>query len=111
MDLDVQLTVLVSNLLVGAANVDMGTKTASEIQLCLLLIHNLRLSCKALKTIVEYNALCLAHYVYAMCTNEVKMVYLSCEHNVIKQFQLNLMWFSRSRHVRSTISRWILMSD
>ena len=66
LNLDVQLTVLVSNLLVGAANVNMDAETASDTQLRLLLVHNMRLSCKAWKTIVdknvEYNALCLARY-------------------------------------------------
>jgi hypothetical protein len=47
LDLDVQLKVFVPNLLVGAAKVDMGAETALDTQLRLLLIHNLRLSCKA----------------------------------------------------------------
>jgi hypothetical protein len=36
--------------------VDMGAKMALDTQLRLLLIHNLRLSCKAWKTIVDKNA-------------------------------------------------------
>ena len=30
---------------------------------------------------VEYNALCLAQYEYAMCPNDVIRVCLPCEHN------------------------------
>ena len=60
---------------------------------------------------VEYNALRLAQYEYAMCPHEVKWACLPREHNLIRQFQLNMMWFSRSRHVSSTISRRILMSN
>ena len=69
LDEDVQLKVLVPNLLVGAANVDMGAETALDTQLRFLLIHSLRLSCKSWKMIVdksaEYNALRLAQYEYA----------------------------------------------
>ena len=115
LDLDIQSSVSVPNLLVGAANVDMGAETALDTKLCLSLIHNLKLCCKAWKTIVDknvkYNALRLAQYEYAMCPNEVKWVYLPREHNLIRQFQLNLMWFSHSRHVSSKILRRILMSD
>jgi hypothetical protein len=56
LDLDVQLRVFVPNLLVGAAKVDMGAETTLNTQLCLLLIHSLRLFCKAWKTIVDKNA-------------------------------------------------------
>jgi hypothetical protein len=80
LDLDVQLKIFVPNLLVGDAKVDMGPHTALDTQLCLLLIHSLRLSYKAWKTIVdksvEYNALRLAQYEYAMCPNDVKRVCL-----------------------------------
>ena len=90
LDLDVQWTVFVPNLLVGAAKVDIGVETTLDTQLCLLLIHSLRPSCKTWKTIVdkyvEYNALCLAHYEYAMCPNEVKRVCLPCEPNLITRF-------------------------
>ena len=69
LDQDVQLIVFVPNLLVGAAKVDMGAGMALDTQLHLLLIHSLRLSCKAWKMIVdksaEYNALRLAQYEYA----------------------------------------------
>ena len=50
---------------------------------------------------VEYNALCLAQYEYAMCPHDVIRVCLSYEHNLIIQCQQNSMWFSRSRHVNS----------
>ena len=115
LDLDLQLIVLAPNLLVGATNVDMGAETALDIKVCLLLIHNLRPSCKAWKMIVdknvEYNALRLAQYEYAMCLNEVKWVCLPREHNLIRRFQLNLMWLSRSRPFSSKISQRILMSN
>ena len=115
LDKDVQLTILVPNLLVGAAKVDMGGETALDTQLRLLLIYSLRLSCKAWKMIVdesaEYNALCLAQYEYVMGPNAVIRVCLPREHNLITQFQLNLMWFSHSRHVSTRISQRILMSD
>jgi hypothetical protein len=92
LDLDVQLRVFVSNLLVGAAKVDMGAETALDIQLHLLLIHSLKLSCKAWKTIVdknaEYNALCFAQYQYAMCPNDVIRVCLSREHNSSLNFNI-----------------------
>jgi hypothetical protein len=106
---------LCSKLVGGCRNVDMGAETALDSQLRLLLIHSLRLYCKAWKTIVdrnaEYNALCLAQYEYAMCSNDVIRVCLPRKHNLITQFQHNLMWFSHSRHVSSNISRRILMSD
>ena len=93
----------------------MGAETALDTQLRLLLIHSLRLSCKAWKTIVdksaEYNALRLAQYEYAMGPNVVPRVCLPREHNLITQFQQNLMWFSHSWHVSSQISWRILMSD
>ena len=97
LDKDVQLRVFVWNLLVGATKVDMGAETALDTQLRLLLIHILRLSCKAWKTIVdksaEFNALRLAQYKYAMGPNAVKKVCLPREHNFITQFQQNSMWF------------------
>ena len=115
LNLDVQLSVLVPNLLVGAANVDMGRDTVLDTQCRLSLIHNLRLCCKAWKTVVdknvEYNALRLAQYEYAMGPNVDFRVCLPREHKLITHFQMNLMWFSQSRHVNSGISRRILMSD
>ena len=115
MDQDVQLTVFVPNLLVGAANVYMGAETALDTQLRLLLVHGLKLSCKAWKTIVDkiakFNALCLAQYEYAMGPNALIRVCLLREHNLITQFQQIIMWFSHSRHVNSRISRRIFLSD
>jgi hypothetical protein len=105
LDQDLQLRVFVSNLLVGAAKVNMDAKTASDTQLHLLLIHRLRISCKAWKTILdkyaEYNVLRLAQYEYAMCPNDVIKVCLPRKHSIITQFQHNLMSFSHSRHVSS----------
>jgi hypothetical protein len=107
--------VLVPNLLVDAANVDTGRLTVLDTQRRLMLIHDLRLCCKAWKTIMdknmEYNALRLAQHEYSMGPNGVRRVYLIRKHNLIHQFQINLMWFSQSRHVSSKISRRIFMSD
>ena len=115
LDKDVQLTVFVPNLLVGATKVDMDVETGVDTHLRLLVIHSLRLSCKAWKTIVdksvEFNALCLAECEYAMWPNDVRKVCLARKHNLITQFQKNLMWFSNSRHVSSRVSRKILMSE
>jgi hypothetical protein len=59
----------------------------------LSLIHDLRLCCKAWKTIVdkdvEYNALRLAQHEYSMGLNGVPRVCLIREHNLIHQFQIN----------------------
>ena len=105
----------IQNLLVGVAKVEMGAKKALDIQLRLLLIHNLRLSCKAWKTIVnkitEHNALRLAQYEYVRSLKDVIRVCLPRGHNLITQFQHNLMWFSCNRHVSSKFLRKILMSD
>ena len=60
---------------------------------------------------VEYNALCLAKYECAMCSNDVIRVCLLRKHNLISQFQHNLMWFSHSRHVNLQILQRILMLD
>ena len=115
LDLDMQLLVLVPNLLVRAANVDMGQDTILDSQRRLSLIHDLRLCCKAWKIVVdksvEYNAFRLAQHEYAMGSNVNFRVCLPREHNLITQFQINLMWFSQSRHNSSRISRKILMSD
>ena len=114
-DLVVQLSVLVPNLLVGAANVNMGAESVLDTKLRLSLKHNLRLCCKAWKTIMdksaEYNAFRLAQYEYAMCPYEVKWACLPRKHNLIRKFRLNMMWLSRSRHISSKFSRRIFMSD
>jgi hypothetical protein len=60
---------------------------------------------------VEYNALHLVQHEYVMGPNGVRRVCLSREHNLIAQFQMNLMWFSQSRHISSRISWRIFMSD
>jgi hypothetical protein len=115
LDQDVQFKILVTNLVVGAANVDMGADTALDTQRRLSLIHDLRLCCKAWKMIVdksvEYNALRLAQHEYAMGPNVDLRVCFPREHNFITQFQMNLMWFSQSRHVSSNFLWKILMSD
>ena len=115
LDLDVQLSILVSNLLVGATKDDMGAESALDTKRRLLLIRKLRLCCKAWKTIVdksaEYNALHLAQYEYAMCPKEVKWACFPREHSLISQFHLNLMWFSCSRHVNTQLPWRIRMLD
>ena len=115
LDKDVQLTMFVPNLLVGAAKVDMGAETPVDTQLSLLVIHSLRLTCKAWKTMVdksaEYNALRLVEYEYTMWPNDIKKVCLARKHYPITQFQENLKWFSNSRHVSSQDSRKILMAN
>jgi hypothetical protein len=92
-DLDVQLSILVPNLFVGAKNMDTGQETVLDTQCPLSLIHDLRLCCKAWKTIVdkdvEYNALRLAQHEYSMGLNGVPRVCLIREHNLIHQFQIN----------------------
>jgi hypothetical protein len=70
LDLDVQLSVLVPNLVVGAAKDYTGRERALDTKRRLLVIGKLRLCCKAWKTIldksVEYIALCLAAHEYSM---------------------------------------------
>ena len=104
MDLDVQLSVLVPNLLVGAANVDMGRDTVLDTQRRLSLIYDLRLCCKAWKTVVdksvEYNALRLAQHEYVMGPNVAFWVCLPREHNLFTQFQMILMWFDLTKSTR-----------
>ena len=90
LDLDVQLSVLVPNILVGAANDYTGRDAVLDTQRCLSLIHDLKLCCKAWKTIdknVEYNALRLAQHEYCMGPNALPMVYLSCKHNSSNYFK------------------------
>ena len=70
LDVVVQLSVLVPNLVLGAAKDYNGRERAFETKRCLLVIGKLRLCCKAWKRIVdgsvEYNALCLAAHEYSM---------------------------------------------
>ena len=114
-NLDIQLSVLVPNLLVGAANDYTCRETVLDTQRHLSLIHNWRLCCKAWKTIVdksvEYNALRLAQHGYSIGPNALPMVCLPHEHNLIKLFQMNFMLFSLSRHATTKIYRLIFMSD
>ena len=115
LDLDVQLSVLVPNLVLGAANDFMGRKKAFETKRRLVLIGKLRLCCKAWKNIVdnsvEYNALRLAAHEFRMGPHALPKLCLPREHNLVKLFKLNLMLFSHSRHVTSTISEGILRSE
>ena len=60
---------------------------------------------------VEYNALRLAAHEYSMGPHRSPELCLSREHNLVTLFKLNLMLFSQSRHVTSTISERILRSE
>jgi hypothetical protein len=115
LDLDVQLSILVPNLVLGAAKYLIGRERAFETKRRLVLIGKLRLCCKAWKMIVdstvEYNALRLAAHVYSMGPNGIPELCLPREHNLVKLFKLNFMLFSESRHVTSRISQRILRSD
>ena len=61
LDLDIQLFILVSNLLVGTTKDDVGAESTLDLKRRLMVVRKLRLCCKAWKTIVdksaEYNAL------------------------------------------------------
>ena len=115
LDLDVQLSVLVPNLVVGAAKDHTSRERAFDTKRRLLLIGKLRLCCKAWKLIVdssvEYNALRLAAHEFKMGPHALPMLCLPREHNLVKLFKLNFMLFSQSRHVTTTISERILRSD
>ena len=115
LDIDVQLSVLVPNLVLGAAKDLIGREMALETKRRLVLIGKLRLCCKAWKRIVdstmEYNALRLAAHEFRMGPHALPMLCLPREHNLVKLFKLNLMLFSHSRHVTTTISERILRSD
>lgn len=73
LDQDVQLEMFVPNMVVGDMKVDLGAETAMDTLLRLQAMHNMRLSCKAWRTIVdksnEYNALRLAEYDCAIWLN------------------------------------------
>jgi hypothetical protein len=105
LDVDVQLSVLVPNLVLGAAKDLIGWERAFETKRRLLVIGKLRLCCKAWKiivdNIVEYNALRLAAHEYSMGPHALPELYLPREHNLVKLFKLNFMLFSKSRHVTS----------
>ena len=112
LDENAQLEVLVLNLLVGASKVNLGAETAAGTLLRLQAMHKMRLSCKTWKVVVdksiEYNALCLAEYNCAMWPNDWGRRYMSREYNIVTQFRENMMWFSKSRHVTTRVSRRIL---
>ena len=95
LDEQFQLEVLFPNILVGAANVDMGGELSRITLLWLQTIHNLRLVCKAWKLVVdktiEYNTLYLAKYNYAIRPNYTTMRFMSVENNIV--------FFSREHEV------------
>ena len=103
LDEQVQLEVLVPNILVGAANVELGGESSRHTLLRLWTIHNLRLVCKAWKSVVdkstEYNALRLAEYNYAIYPNHMTTRFMSIENNIVNLFQENMKCFTKSRHV------------
>jgi hypothetical protein len=111
----VQLSVLVSNLVLGAAKDLISRERAFETKRLLVLIGKLRLCCKAWKkivdSIVEYNALRLAVIEYSMGPHRIPELCLPREHNLVKLFKLNFMLFSESRHVTSKIFQRILRPD
>lgn len=115
LDLDVQLSVLVPNLVVGAAKDFTSRERAFDTKRRLLVIGKLRLCCKAWKGIVdssvEYNALRLAAHEYSMGPHALPQLCLPREHNLVKLFKLNFMLFSQSRHLNPKISKRILRSD
>jgi hypothetical protein len=98
LDLDVQLSVLVPNLVLGAAKNLIGRERALETKRCLVLIGKLRICCKAWKNIVdstvEYNALRLAAHEFRMGRHGIPELCLPREHNMVKFFKLNFMLFS-----------------
>ena len=99
----------------GAAKDYTSREKALDTKRRLLLIGKLRLCCIGWKNIVdnsvEYNALRLAAYEFMMGPHALPELCLSREHNLVKLFKLNLMLFSQSRHVTSTISERILRSE
>ena len=115
MDPDVELSVLVPNLVVGATKDFTGRERAFDTKRRLLVIGKLRLCYKAWRMIVdkivEYNALRLAAHEYDMGPHGFPQSCLPREHNLVKLFQLNLMLFSQSRHVSMQLPWRILLSD
>jgi hypothetical protein len=108
LDLNVQLSVLVPNLVLGAAKDLIGRERAFETKRRLVLIGKLRLCCKAWKRIVdsmvEYNVLRLAAHEFRMGLHGIPQLCLPREHNLVKLFKLNFMLFSQSRHATLRIS-------
>ncbi len=116
LDIDVQLSVLVPNLVLGAAKDFIGQERAFQTKRRLVLIGKLRICCKAWKDIVdctvEFNALRLAAHEFRMGPHALpEICYLPREHNLVKLFKINLMLFSQSRHITSQISKRILRSE
>ena len=115
LDLHVELSVLVPNLVLGAAKDFIGRERAIETKRRLVLIGKLRLCCKEWKRIVdstvEYNALRLAAHEFRMGPHALPEFCLPREHNLVKLFKINLMLFSQSRHVTSHISKRIMRSE
>ena len=98
LDLDVQLSVLVPNLVVGAAEDYTSREKAFDTKRGLLVIGKLWLCCKAWKNIVdsrvEYNALRLAAHEFRMGAHALPQLCLPRDHNLVKLLKLNLMLFS-----------------
>jgi hypothetical protein len=92
--------------------VDLGAETPGEILHRLQAMHTMRLTCSSWKTVVdrstEYNALRLAEYDCAMWPNDWRRRYSPREYNIVTQFQENMVWFSRSRHLTTRVPRRIL---
>ena len=107
-----QLEVLVPNILVGAANVDLCGQSSRINLIQLRTIHTLRVVCKAWKSVVdkstEYNALRMAEYNYAIYPYQKTIRFMSIENNIVDLFQENMKCFTKSRHVSTTLSREIL---
>ena len=110
-----ELEVLVANMVVGATEVDLGAEMATDTLLRLQAMHNMRLSCKAWKTIVdkstEYNALRLAKYDCAMWPNDWRRRFMTRKYNIVTQFHENMKWFSKSRHLTTWVSRKTLRAS
>ena len=90
LDLDVQLSVLVPNIVVGAAKDYTGRERAFDTKRRLLVIGKLRLCCKTWKIIVdstvEYNTLRLAAHEYSIGPSALPELCLPREHNLVKFF-------------------------
>jgi hypothetical protein len=89
LDLDVQLSVLVPNLVMGAAKDCTGRDRAFETKRRLLVIGKLRQCCKAWKMIVdssvEHNAFRLAAHEYSTGPSALPMLCLPREYNQPRQ--------------------------
>ena len=112
LDEQVQQEVLVPNILVGAANVDLCGQSSRMTLIRLRTIPTLRLVCKAWKFVVdqstEYNALRLAEYNYAIYPYQKTIRFMFIENNIVDLFQENMKHFTKSRHVSTRLPRKIL---